>query len=328
MAIKMKRGTTQEWTFGPELIQMENSPTNGKDSIIHMEGTNIKMYVYTESANEWYINDPHRGNSSKTDGKISGLPIALYTKEYDDSKHYRLCVDYSGPSDCALEMVYAGNLIQHDFSIGAYIVQNYHENSVPELFMKWPAEQVGITPPEAIHIRISLREVGAYDELEEGQLGIELTPTNELKLKAGLPGRGNQQKWNNLPYIGHIEVDTELDAESSNPISNSAVTAIITQIGGQHQTLWQQHSYNGYEFYIVKDNSPTAITWGAMTTWRHFLKQYTGNHAASFGYTDQGQVTYQGVGLVYGSPVAHSAYAQGNEVWLDETILPYHGYFV
>ena len=73
MAIKLRRGTTESWALGPELVQFEYSQTKGKDSVIRAEGTELEMYVYTTSANEWWTASPN-GEGQST-GKIPGLPI-------------------------------------------------------------------------------------------------------------------------------------------------------------------------------------------------------------------------------------------------------------
>lgn len=231
MAIKMKRGTTESWSLGPELVHFENSPTKDKDSVIRAEGTELEMYVYTESANEWIINNS--GSLVPTDGKIPGLPIKFGIQEYDDTKTYRLIVDFDGPEDCAFELVgWNANLMQPDYVNGAYIDTNYQSSGQPAGFVKWPAEQVGVTEPTPVRIRVSLREVGAYEELEEGQLGLEYTEDGNVKLKAGMPG---VSKWNELPYIGSntniLLVTMEQDEENERYIASHTPIEMATHMG-------------------------------------------------------------------------------------------------
>lgn len=208
MAIKMKRGTTQAWSYGPELIKMENSTAYGADSIIHMEGTNIQMYVYTTSANYWYTKDPSVGGS-ETPSKIPGLkiPIALSNSDnFHSNKPYRLLVDFQGPSDCTFELIgWSGILYKPDYSQGPFLYEGSDFGTgYLAGFVKWPAEKVGIAEPVPVQIRISLREINYYEELEEGQLGLEYTIANTLKIKAGMPGI---TKWDQLPYLGDAFVE-------------------------------------------------------------------------------------------------------------------------
>ena len=51
---QVKRGSTASWSLGPELVHWENFNVWGKDSIIHCEGTDLEMNVYTASANYFY----------------------------------------------------------------------------------------------------------------------------------------------------------------------------------------------------------------------------------------------------------------------------------
>ena len=67
------------------------------------------------------------------------------------------------------------------------------------LYMRWPEERTSLG---IANVKLSIREVGAYEELEPGQLGVEYTEYGEVKLKAGKPG---VYKWNLLPYIAGKE---------------------------------------------------------------------------------------------------------------------------
>ena len=197
MAIKMKRGTTADWSLGPELVQFEKTPTAKADSVYRAEGTELEMYVYTESANEWY-DYGEQGWLEATD-KISGLPFSFGIDEYDANEIYRFTIDFNGPEDCALELVgWAGMLYQPNFLQGPFVYEGDFAANPPFGFIKWPAEKVGAAPPELIKIRASFRKVDAYEELEEGQLGLEYTDDGFVKLKAGIPGI---TKWNELPYL-------------------------------------------------------------------------------------------------------------------------------
>jgi hypothetical protein len=51
---QIKRGSTASWSLGPEMVQWENLDVWGKDSLIHCEGTDLEMNVYTASANYFY----------------------------------------------------------------------------------------------------------------------------------------------------------------------------------------------------------------------------------------------------------------------------------
>jgi hypothetical protein len=107
MAIKLKRGTTESWALGPELVDFGYSSTKGKDSVIRAEGTELEMYVYTTSANEWWTGSPSWDAPST--GKIPGLPIYVNGKRKpgqasgDGGAGCTLKIYFEAPSDCTLE---------------------------------------------------------------------------------------------------------------------------------------------------------------------------------------------------------------------------------
>ena len=213
MAIKMKRGTTESWALGPELVDFSRSVTKDKDSVIRAEGVELEMYVYTESANEWYTRNPSAGNA-ETDGKIPGLPIAfgIDLNKYNPNNTYQLKIMFDGPADCTLEHIWESGILERpDYSTGPWIhVGDDFASGNIMGFVKWPAEKVGAVKPVPIKIKASFREVGAYEELEEGQLGLEYTKDGDVKAKAGIPG---VSKWNELPYI-NIQADWNAADES------------------------------------------------------------------------------------------------------------------
>lgn len=188
MAIKMKRGTTQEWTFGPELIHFEKLKVNGKDSTIHCEDIHIRMYAYTNSA-EVFPTD--------TQNKQLGLWLIQNGElPLDTNKQYRLCMKVNGPPDC--ELYVTDGFYEYDgYCRGGESTEDVLEGYQDDLrwWIQWPEEKI---QPEEINIYISVREINAYEELEEGQLGLEYTENGQIKLKAGMP---NKSKWNELPYI-------------------------------------------------------------------------------------------------------------------------------
>ena len=192
---QVKRGTTASWSLGPELVHWEELDVWGKDSIIHCEGTDLEMNVYTSSANYFYDE-----NRQLEDVKRPGLWL-IKNNEIDwnmaDQVVFKCHVE--GPSDCWLEVYSSRVPAIHGQKI--YLNAGTVEMTVPYLgewgiYMRWPEER---ETPAIARVKMSIRVKDAYEELVPGQLGVEYTEDGKVKLKAGMPGLN---KWNELPYIG------------------------------------------------------------------------------------------------------------------------------
>ena len=191
---QIKRGSTASWSLGPEMVHWENLDVWGKDSLIHCEGTNLQMNVYTASANYFYDE-----NGQLEDFKRPGLWL-IKTGEigWDTSAQVEFKCWTNGPSDCWLEVAAPNAPSIHGQRIP---LGQQAQMTVPfigewGLYIRWP-EQREIT--KTADIKISIRQVGAYEELAPGQLGVEYTEDGQVKLKVGKP---DISKWNELPYIG------------------------------------------------------------------------------------------------------------------------------
>ena len=138
--------------------------------------------------------------------------------------------------------------------------------------------------------------------------------------------RIGEQIW----FGGGEEADFTDTVNSMITAQTENISTTLNSIGPDIQWAKQAIQNNKYEFYVIENGSPTTFTMYNLVTWRQFLRNYKGlmSNTEHFDQNSQGQITYKGIDLVYGSPLAHSSYTQGNEVWLDETILPYHGYAV
>lgn len=191
---QVKRGSTASWSLGPELVHWEKLDVWGKDSLIHCEGTDLEMNVYTSSANYFYDE-----NRQLEDVKRPGLWLIKKGEigwNIADQVIFKCRVE--GPSDCWLE-VYSSNIPTvhgQKIPLNAGTV----EMTVPYLgdwgiYMRWP-EQRDTTA--VARVKMSIRVKNAYEELAPGQLGIEYTDDGRVKLKAGMP---NESKWNKLPYV-------------------------------------------------------------------------------------------------------------------------------
>ena len=193
MAIKMKRGTTESWALGPEMVHWEDLKVQGKDSLIHCEGTNLQMNVYTASANYFYDE-----NGQLENVKRPGLWLIQPGEiGWDASAQVEFKCQTDGPSDCWLEVAAPNAPSVHGQKIP---LGQQAQMTVPYigewgLYIRWPDKGT----VEIATIKISIRESQAYEELEEGQLGLEYAGDGNVKIKAGIPG---VSKWDELPYIG------------------------------------------------------------------------------------------------------------------------------
>lgn len=193
---QIKRGSTASWSLGPEMVQWENLDVWGKDSLIHCEGTDLQMNVYTASANYFYDE-----NGQLEDFKRPGLwliqPGEINWPSTSSQAVFRCKVN--GPSDCWVEVYSELSKDLHGQKI--YLNSQPIEMTIPYhgkwgLYMRWPEERASLG---VANVKLSIREVDAYEELAPGQLGVEYTDDGKVKLKAGMP---NESKWNELPYIG------------------------------------------------------------------------------------------------------------------------------
>lgn len=191
---QIKRGSTASWSLGPEMVQWENLDVWGKDSLIHCEGIDLKMNVYTASANYFY---DENGQLEKT--KRPGLWLIQSGEiNWDASAQVEFKCWTDGPSDCWLEVAAPNAPSVHGQRIP---LGQQAQMTVPYigewgLYIRWPSQHENTG---TANVKISIREVGAYEELAPGQLGVEYTEDGQVKLKAGMP---NASKWNELPYIG------------------------------------------------------------------------------------------------------------------------------
>ena len=190
---QIKRGSTASWSLGPERVHWENLDVWGKDSLIRCEGTELRMNVYTASANYFYDE-----NGQLEDVKRPGLWLIQPGEiNWDASAQMEFKCQTSGPSDCWLE-IYAQNISAihgQKLPLGQKAQMTMPYIGEWGLYIRWPEqrENIGVA-----NIKISIRQVDAYEELAPGQLGVEYTEDGKTKLKAGMP---NISKWNELPYI-------------------------------------------------------------------------------------------------------------------------------
>ena len=192
---QIKRGSTASWSLGPELVQWEELDVWGKDSLIHCEGTDLEMNVYTSSANYFYDAD-----GQLEDFKRPGLWLIKKNEiDWDMADQAAFKCHVNGPSDCWLEVYSSGIPEIHGQKI--YLNAGTVEMTVPYLgdwgiYMRWPEER---ETTATARVKMSIRVKDAYEELAPGQLGVEYTDGGQARLKVGMPGIS---KWNNLPYIG------------------------------------------------------------------------------------------------------------------------------
>lgn len=192
---QVKRGTTASWSLGPELVHWEQLDVWGKDSLIHCEGTDLEMSVYTSSANYFYDE-----NGQLEDFKRPGLWLIKNNEiDWDMSDQVVFKCHVEGPSDCWLEVYSSRVSAVHGQKIP--LNAGTVEMTVPYLgdwgiYMRWPE---GREVTATARVKMSIRVKDEYEELAPGQLGVEYTKDGKVKLKAGMP---NKSKWNELPYIG------------------------------------------------------------------------------------------------------------------------------
>lgn len=193
-AMQIKRGTTEDWSLGPELIHFEKLTVNGLDSTIHCENIHIHMNVYTNSQEKF---------PSLPSEKRPGLWLIQSKKSeliLDAKKQYRMRLKVKGPSNCTVWFEDTGKTYSYTCAGGESLEEqiNYPQHLV-NCWVLWP-EQLPNT--EELHIYLSVREIGANETLAPGQLGVEYTADNKALLKVGMP---NTSKWNELPYLNNTD---------------------------------------------------------------------------------------------------------------------------
>jgi hypothetical protein len=115
------------------------------------------------------------------------------------------------------------------------------------LYIRWPEQRVDAGTAD---IKISIRQVDAYEELAPGQLGVEYTEDGQVKLKAGMP---NISKWDQLPYIRSGKAVDWNVAEESNP------AAIKNKPFGMIEQMVDVVSEKEYKFEKPSDTTTDIV---------------------------------------------------------------------
>lgn len=221
--MQIKRGSTIDWSLGPEIVHFEDLLVNGKDSTIECLDTIVRMNVYTESMEKFYSNPSGPGPATKDSTKTYGLWIKQDPDTTvwfsDPTKNYRVQAQLygAGITDCHLYGVLDSRVVE----LTNYPATEWSGASgEPKIWVSWPNKK---STTAEIKIKISVKEVDAGNELKEGQLGLEYTENGQIRLKAGMP---DIKKWNQLPYITSV-ADPYRDYQSDVPKNEGVLNAIL-----------------------------------------------------------------------------------------------------
>lgn len=204
MSVQVKRGTTESWNLGPELVNFGSLSVNGADSTIHCEGKTMSMYIGTSSASD-FDND-----GEKTTGLwlIKSGELPLDAGSYKISLKVEM-ISYSGGGTSWGTLITVGeapgNRISHPTATGSTPIEKTITISSSEdvlCYVSW-GEEVSVDP---IEITLSIKKVGEYESLLPGQIGCEYLDENgSAAIKVGPKNASDAEtKWNNIPYVGQV----------------------------------------------------------------------------------------------------------------------------
>lgn len=199
MSVQVKRGTTESWNLGPELVNFGSLSVNGADSTIHCEGKTMSMYIGTSSASD-FDND-----GEKTLGLwlIKSGELPLDAGSYRVSLGVSMIENSGGSTEWGTRITIGdGNEINLHCanSTEKTITISSDENACCYIF--W-SESVLVDP---IKISLSIRKVNEYESLLPGQIGCEYLDENgSTAIKIGpKTDNGSATKWNDIPYVGQV----------------------------------------------------------------------------------------------------------------------------
>lgn len=215
MSMQIKRGTTDGWHLGPELIDFGKLSVNGNDSTIHCEGNTARVYIGTASAADF------GNNGTKTTGIWLVRPGELTLPE----GQYAISIKSSAVD----ESISVGNLlwgilvqnkvyeqIQADDGVnvlcscqgGSYGTTRFFTvtddiSGTINLAATWDVDSVDQI---ATNIQVSIRKVDDYGVLLPGQIGCEyFDEYGNSAIKIGKHNEvNNASKWNELKYVGQV----------------------------------------------------------------------------------------------------------------------------
>lgn len=220
MSMQVKRGTTEGWSLGPELMDFSALEVNGADSTIHCEGKTMSMYIGTDSASDF-----------DGDGKKSlGLWLIKKTEKTLEKGKYkvRLSVKRLTPGDhpASDTELYIGDNLLISQPLDGSAEKEITVNSDTDIHchIRWHSN-ASVVPVE---ITLSVREIDGYESLLPGQIGCEYIDDNgNALLKVGPHNSTNEAtKWNEIPYIGQI-LPSSMYVDNVNKLPNSAPVGTI-----------------------------------------------------------------------------------------------------
>lgn len=216
--MQIKRGTTEAWNRGPELINFEKLAINGKDSVINCCKNTITMTIGAPS-----MNAPCDGA-----GKTNGIAIVSLNELNSLIEDSAVCI--SAKIELAdPETAEAVLTTDQDWGVACY-GKNLAAGSWPllsagslkatidgansgnigtsnrldrNIFVWWGADWCN--KPTDVKITLSVRKVGAGTEgLVSGQLGAEYFANGGVGLKVGPHDSSTYADWAAIPYIGQV----------------------------------------------------------------------------------------------------------------------------
>lgn len=215
MSMQIKRGTTDGWQLGPELIDFGKLSVNGNDSTIHCEGTTARIYIGTTSAADF------DNNGTKSTGIWLVRPGELTLPE----GQYAISIKSSSADEKNTVNVGSlpwGILVQNkDYESvygddgdlcncpgGSYITTRFFTvtddiSGTINLAATWNASLLNRV---ATNIQVSIRKVNDYGVLLPGQIGCEyFDEYGNSAIKIGKHDEANgASKWNELKYVGQV----------------------------------------------------------------------------------------------------------------------------
>ena len=209
MSMQIKRGTTEGWSLGPELVEFDKFKINGSDSTIHCEGNRARVYLGTTSATDFNL------SGSKSLGIWLVAPGDLEL----DPGCYKIAVSCKANDSSSSSTEYGVNCYDENRNLLSDIDTNrslaFHVADGESTFFV-PADTVlkiciSLFWSENVQkcdrtITLSIRKINDYGELLPGQLGCEyFDDFGSCAIKIGTQNaQGTSSKWSDLTYLGQV----------------------------------------------------------------------------------------------------------------------------
>ena len=214
-AIQVKRGTTESWKWGSELVDFGRLSISKRDSCETCYKNTIELTVGGPSKNKPLCNIA--GVEPDSNGKVPGIEIITrdeFEEIYKNNSLFRIQVHVESVDGTDLASKEVGfNLLRvyiDDGSSTSLVTNttNTYDGTMNaaagdfQIFLLYEGE---LEDPYKIRLSLSIKGNMSPEGLMPGQLGCELDDDGNTLLKVGPHSLSKKQTtWSDIPYVGQV----------------------------------------------------------------------------------------------------------------------------